>query len=178
LRVDRSELAAIDGNKLRTEEVQLLAQQSEGAADLAQGLKVVFAEVSHRLVVGPELLQQPHQFDTALRLLLKAATRTQAVEITIEGELQETTRGIAGAPCRSRHGTSEAACFEGEFVDKGIEEADGIVLGNIVVEALGERSTSWWFAPWIWPIEVQGSETERQLLFTVGNAIVHEPSEF
>jgi tryptophan synthase alpha subunit len=55
-----------------------------------------------------------------------------------KGELQEIARGIAGAPCRRRHGTSEAAGFEGECVDKGIEAADGIVLGNAVVEALGE----------------------------------------
>jgi len=108
-----------------------------GAADLAQGLKVVCADVSHRLVVGPELLQQSQPFDTALRLLRKAATRTPAVEITIAGELQEIARGMAGAPCRSRHGTSEAACAEGELIDKGLEGADGMVLGN-VVEALGE----------------------------------------
>jgi hypothetical protein len=45
---------------------------------------------------------------------------------------------MAGAPCRSRHGTSEAACAKGELIDKGLEEADGMVLGNVVVEALGE----------------------------------------
>ena len=55
-----------------------------------------------------------------------------------EGELQEIARGIAGALCRSRHGTSEAACCEGECGDKGIEEADGMALGHVIVEALGE----------------------------------------
>src|SRR5262249_34746710 len=34
-RVDRPELAPIDGDQFRTEEVELLAQQSEGAADLS-----------------------------------------------------------------------------------------------------------------------------------------------
>jgi len=87
-------------------------------------------------VIGPELLQQPQQFDVAMRLRLKATTRTQAIEIAIEGELQEIARGIAGSPSRSRHGRWEAACSKVEVVHKGIHEADRVVLGNIVVEAL------------------------------------------
>src|SRR5262244_4411824 len=58
-RVDCSELAAIDGDQLCTKEVQRLAQQGESAADLPQGLQVVLAEVGNRLVIGPELFQQP-----------------------------------------------------------------------------------------------------------------------
>jgi hypothetical protein len=60
VRVDRSEFAAIDGDQCRTEEVQLLAQQRAGAADLSNGLEVVLAAVGNRLVIGPELLQQLH----------------------------------------------------------------------------------------------------------------------
>jgi hypothetical protein len=73
-----------------------------------------------------------------VRFLFQAPTRTQAIEIAIEVELQKIARGIAGAPSRSRHGTLEAACDEVEFVDKGINEADRIALGNGVVEALRE----------------------------------------
>ena len=121
------------------EEGQLLAEQREGAADLPKGIQVVLAEVGNRLVVGLELLSQPHQLDMALCLLRQAATRTPAGERAGEGALQEIARRRAGSPCCSRHGTSEAACHEVEFVDKGLEEADGSVLGNGVVEALGEE---------------------------------------
>ena len=89
-------------------------------------------------MIGPEFLQQPHHFDMAVCLLLQATTRTQAVEITLEVELQEIARGIARAPCHSRDGALEAAGCQVEFVDKGIDKADGMVLGNVVVEALRE----------------------------------------
>jgi hypothetical protein len=108
-RVDRSELAAIDGDRFRTKEVQLLAQRGKGAADLSNGREVILAEVGYGLMIRPELLQQPHHFDIAVRLLLQATTRTQAVEIAVEVELQEITRGIAGSPGHSRDGSVEAA---------------------------------------------------------------------
>ncbi len=111
-------------------------RESKGAADLSDGLEVILAEVGDRLVIGSELLQQPPQFDIAVCLLLQATTRTQAIAIAVEVELQEIARGIAGSPSGSRHGTVEAACDEVECVDKGINEADRIILGNRVVEAL------------------------------------------
>ena len=122
-RVDRLELAAINSNKLRPAEVQLLAQQREGAADLPKGRKIVLAKVGNRLVVRPELLQSPHQCDITLCLLLQAATRTEALKIAVEVEVSRIARGRAGAPYDSRHGTSEAAGFKGEVV----EAADGAV---------------------------------------------------
>jgi hypothetical protein len=73
-RIDCPELATIDGDQFGTEEVELLAQQREGAADLSKGLKVVLAEVGDRLVIGPELFQQPQPLDIAVRLPLKATT--------------------------------------------------------------------------------------------------------
>jgi hypothetical protein len=41
----------------------------------------------------------------------------------------------------------EAAGGHVECVDKGIDEADGMVLGNVVVERSGNKLTSWRFAP-------------------------------
>jgi hypothetical protein len=91
-----------------------------------------------KVAVSPSPLHRSKQVFYQLLTPLHHLRSTPYTLLHIEGELQEIARGIAGAPCRSRHGTSEAACFEGEFVDKGVGEADGIVLGHVVVEALGE----------------------------------------
>ena len=46
------------------------------------------------------------------------------------------SRAAAGAPWYSRDGTVEAAGCQGACVAKGIEKADGMVCGHVVVEAL------------------------------------------
>ena len=98
LRVDRSALAAIDGDEFGSEEVSLLAEARNGAADLSYGRAVVLAEVGDGLGIGRELLQQPQPCDGAGCLLLQATPRTQAIERAREGARQEIARGIAGAP--------------------------------------------------------------------------------
>jgi hypothetical protein len=73
---------------------------------------------------------------------------------------------------------SEASGVEVDLVDKGIEEADGVILGNVVVEALGEKDDFVAARTLDMTHCGTGSETARRLLSTVGSAIVHETSEF
>jgi hypothetical protein len=108
LGVDRSALAAIAGDQVCTAEGQLRAQPRQSAAELSNGLAVGLAEVGDGLVSGPELLQQPQHVAMAVRLLLPATTRTQAVEIAVEVALHELARGLAGAPGHRRDGTVAA----------------------------------------------------------------------
>jgi hypothetical protein len=47
------ELAAVDGDELAAEEVEVAAEQDESAADLTDGFAVVFAKVGDGLAEGP-----------------------------------------------------------------------------------------------------------------------------
>jgi hypothetical protein len=65
----RLECAPIDGDQLTRKQVALLTQERAGAADLPQCIKIVAAKLGNCLMVRSELLQQPHQCDSAVRLL-------------------------------------------------------------------------------------------------------------
>jgi hypothetical protein len=75
LRVDGSELTAIDRHERTAEQITLFAHQCKGATDVAERCEVVTPKVGDRFVIGPQLLEQPHQFHVALRLLLQAPAR-------------------------------------------------------------------------------------------------------
>ena len=53
------------------EQLQVPAQLHEAAADVADALAVVVAEVGNGLEVGRQSTGQPHQLDIALRLALQ-----------------------------------------------------------------------------------------------------------
>jgi hypothetical protein len=136
--VDRFALAAVNGDELTRKEVQLLAEQRARTADLPDGLQVVLTEVRHRLVIKPQLLQQPHQCDIPVGRLCQATTRTETVERAINVELQQSRRVIGRPSCSSRLGPLQAQRLYSEVVDKGINETDGILYGDVVVEPLWE----------------------------------------
>lgn len=56
-RIHRLEFAPINGNQLARKQVELLAQEREGAADLAHRIEIITSEFGNRLVVGSELFQ-------------------------------------------------------------------------------------------------------------------------
>ena len=73
------------------------------AVSLALYLKarfaVVFAEPCNRLEAGHQSPGQPHQFNVALGFLLKASAGLNAVEVTVNIDLQE-HRGVISRPNR------------------------------------------------------------------------------
>src|SRR5262249_55050193 len=93
-------------------------------------------ELRNRLVVGAELFQQPHQVDIPMGFLLQTTARTQAVEIAVNIQLQEIAGIVRRASGRGSCDTVKAQSCKIEFVDKGINEADGVLFCNIVIEAL------------------------------------------
>jgi hypothetical protein len=136
--VDRFALAAVDGDEGARAQVQWLAQPRALPADLPQGLQVGLPAVGYRLVIRPQLLPQPHELSLPVGLLFQTSTRPETVEIAIEVELQQ-IRWVGGRPSRgSGGGPLKAERREVEVVDKGIEETDGMLFSNVVVESLWE----------------------------------------
>src|SRR5215831_7717006 len=132
----RLAFAPIEGDQLARKQVELLAPECEGAADLPHRLAIVASELGYRLVVGSELLQQPQQFDIAMRLLLQATAGAQAIERAIKVELQEIARMIRRASCGRRCDALEAERCKIKFIDEGIDEADRVLFCDIVIETL------------------------------------------
>src|SRR5262245_12853947 len=74
-----------------------------------------------------------------MSLLFQTTTRPQVVEIAVHVELQQISR-VIGRPSRgSGCGALEAKHREVEVINKGIEETDGILGSNVVIEPLREQ---------------------------------------
>jgi hypothetical protein len=73
-------------------------------------------------------------------LLLQATTRSETVEIAVNVKLQQISRVVGRSSRGSGCGPLQAERRAVEVVDKGVEETDGILCGNVVVEPLWEQA--------------------------------------
>src|SRR5215470_13639175 len=87
--VDRFELAAIDGDARRRQQAKLPAKRDELRANLADRRTVILAEISNRLVIGSQPTREPHDFNVAAGLALKAPARLNPIEVAVDVELQQ-----------------------------------------------------------------------------------------
>jgi hypothetical protein len=92
-------------------------------------LAIVLAKVGDRFVIGSKPAGQPHHFKVTLALALKAPTRLHTIEIAMDA------RVIARPPEVERLHCLDAQPIQVELVDKRINDANRIVVGNPVVEA-------------------------------------------
>src|SRR6187431_2813594 len=65
------------------EQLKASAQHHELAADLADGLAIVLAEVGYGLEVRHQAAGQPNQLDVTLALTLQAPARLHPIEVTV-----------------------------------------------------------------------------------------------
>src|SRR5215217_9086953 len=98
-RVDGLELAAVDRNARFAKQFKAAAQHHELAADLADGLAIVLAEVGYGLEVGHQPAGQPNQLDVALALPFQTPARLHPIEVSVDVNLQQRRRMI-GRPSR------------------------------------------------------------------------------
>ena len=133
--VDRLELAAVDGHDRLGKQLQLPAQLHEAATHRADAGAVGAAEVGDGLEVGCQPPGEPHQLHVALRFALEPTARGDAVQVTVDVELEQHRRVIRGAAGLGRLGTGEAECRQIELFDEGIDRAHRIVLGDVVIQA-------------------------------------------
>lgn len=136
LGVDRFALAAVDGAEFPRAELPLLAQPWALTADLPKGHQVVLTAVRPRRVIRSQLLEQPHQLTMPVRRLCQATTRPETGERAVNVQLQQSSRVVSRPARGSGCGPLKAERREGEVVDKGIDETDGMLFGNVVVEPL------------------------------------------
>jgi hypothetical protein len=119
-------LPAVNGDEFPRKEGALFAQHRARTAALPQRLQGVLAEVRQRLVIRPELLEQPHELDRPVGRLCQTTTRPQVVERAVQGELPQLSR-VRGRPaCGSGCGALEAKPREVEVIDKGLKDTDGM----------------------------------------------------
>src|SRR5438552_2859138 len=132
-RVDGLELAAVDRNARFAEQFKTAAQHHELAANPADGLAIVLAEVGYGLEVRHQAAGQPNQLDVALAFSLQASARLHPIEVAVDVNLQQRRRMIGRPSCRLRLNTAKAQLGQIKLFDKNIDRPDRIVLGQIVI---------------------------------------------
>ena len=90
------------------EQFKAAAEHHELAADLADGLAIVLAEVGYRLEVRHQAPGQPNQFDVALALTLQPPARLHPIEVSVDVNLQQRRRTIGWSSCCLRLNPAEA----------------------------------------------------------------------
>src|SRR5207342_1285470 len=133
-RVDGLELAAVDRNTRFAEQFKAPAQHYELAADLADGLAIVLAEVGYRLEVRHQAAGQPNQLDVALAFSLQAPARLHPIEVSVDVNLQQRCRMIAWPSCCLRLNTAETQPRQIKLIDKDINRPNRIILAQIVIQ--------------------------------------------
>jgi hypothetical protein len=136
---DGLEFGAVDGDELTSEETELSAVDDELTSDTADGLGVVLAEVSDSLEVGRQTAQEPHEFNISIGISLELAAGADAVEVTVDVEAQEVGRVVGRTSPLKGDSMGEVQAFQVERGDEGVDEADGVVLADVVVEGFREE---------------------------------------
>src|ERR1022692_2542888 len=138
-RVDRLELAAVDGHARVAEKIEAPAQQNERAADFADRPTVVLAEIRKSLEVRHQAAGQPHQPAITLALQLQASARLHPIEVSVDVNLQ-LRRRMVGRPTRCEGlNAVEAELDQIQPIDKDINRPHRIVLAHIVIQQRGKK---------------------------------------
>src|SRR5882762_1899190 len=138
-RVDGLELAAVDRNARFAEQFKTAAQHHELAANPADGLAIVLAEVGYGLEVRHQAAGQPNQLDVTLALTLQAPARLHPIEVAVDVNLQQRRRMVGRPSCRLSLNTAKAQPGQIKLIDKSIDRPDRIILGQIVFQSLGKQ---------------------------------------
>src|SRR5580658_10052831 len=69
----------------------------------------------------------------------QAAARPNPVEIAVDVELQQVARSVPGSARRLRLDPTETRLDEIDPIDEGVDEPDGIIGADIVVDRFGQK---------------------------------------
>jgi len=100
------------------------------------------AEVGNGLEIGRQSTGQPHQLDVALRLSLPPPTRRDAIQITVDVELEQHPRVVRRAPADRWISALETERLQVQLLDEGIDRPYRVVFADAVVQYSGS-SIAW-----------------------------------
>jgi len=129
----------VDRQQFASEQVEPLAQQRELAKQRFEDGALVGAEIRDGFEIGLQRPQQPDDLDVTMTLRLQPTPRPHAVEIAADVQLEQIARRIAGSARRFQLNRSEACRREIEPIDEGVDEPNGIVRADLIVDRLRQR---------------------------------------
>jgi len=138
-RVDGFELRAVDRNAGFRQQPHASAQRDKLGADFLYRGPIVLAEVGNGLVVGRKPLDEPDHFQIAPGLALQTTARLDAIQITVDVELQEGGGMIRGPTSCRRIDTIKAQLAKIERIDERIDRANRIALVDKIIEAFRQQ---------------------------------------
>jgi hypothetical protein len=137
--IDSFEFRAIDGHQVAAEEVELMAEEGEFPAHLANGLAVISAKVGDGLKVGCEAFDEPRDLQVAMRFSFQHTAQADPIEVAIKVELQEVGGMVWGTSSFLEDGVPETEVLEIKRIDIGVDEAHWVLLGDEIIECFGEE---------------------------------------
>jgi hypothetical protein len=111
----------------------MAAQPHELRTSRADGWPVVAAEVGDGLEVGHQAASEPHQLEITLGLALEPAAGGDAVEVAVDVDLEQGGGMVSWSSRGLGHHAGKAEGRQVQFIDKGFNDAHGIVRRHIVV---------------------------------------------
>lgn len=106
---------------------------------LSDGLPIVPSEVDDGLEVRCEAFDEPHHLDIAIGFPFQLATGADVIEVTIDIQLQKITRVLKRSSSFLKSGMGKTYLVKIKGIDKGINEASGVILRDVVVQGFGEE---------------------------------------
>jgi len=138
-RIDGLELAAVDRDTGFRQQTHLAALRNELRADLLDRGATILAEFGYRPVIGDETSGQPHHVHVATSLALQPPAGMHAVEIAVDGELQEQRGMVRGPASHLSHDALEPQVADTERIDEHIDCANRMALVDPVIQAFGQQ---------------------------------------
>jgi hypothetical protein len=132
--VDRLQPGAVHCQQLASEQVELAAQDDEGAEHGFERAPVVATEVGDGLVVRPQPAQQPDQLEVPRRLRFQSPARPHPAEIAVKVQLEHVPRIVAGPPRRLWLRTLKAGLAQIKVIDERVDEPNRIVRRHIILD--------------------------------------------
>jgi hypothetical protein len=137
--VDRFELAAVDRNNGLREHTESATQHDKLAAHAADRRTVLSTKIGQGFEVRSQATCQPHQLQVAIRLLLESATRLDAVQISVQINLQQRPWMVGRTAGCIRLKTVEAQSCEVQLLDERLDDAYRVVLRDVLINALRQQ---------------------------------------
>ena len=139
--VHRLELAAIDRDDCVREDLHVPAEADEPAAHRGDRAAVVLAEVGDGLEVRRQPASQPDQFQVPLCLPLQTAAGLDAVEVTVDVDLEQRRGVIRRTTASHAIGGLEAQSAQIQCFHEGINHPHRVVIVDEVFQPIREQKS-------------------------------------